>query len=500
MAEVWRGHDLILQRPVAVKLLHPHLASDPLLVERFRREAISAARLSHPHIVPTYDAGTDGETAYIILGLIHGPTLAEVLKKAKLETQQALSVARQIADALDHAHRAGLVHRDVKPSNVLVVGDDYRIMVADFGIAKALADSADESLTLPGLVIGTPAYLAPEQASGRDADGRSDIYATGVVLHEMLCGHTSVDAPTQLEAPDEQAAGPVHCDQLAAGPAAIVERATQHDPEDRYQTAALLSEDLHALEKSGESSAYGSPIRMPIQPLRPPRQKTTSTRWTSEEDTNEHAALKPAPAPAPVNAAPPAPSRHWEEPAVARSRRPFVYMAIAVALIGGAIGVGRLVSEMGNEKKPAPAPILSPLALTSPKSFDPAGDGSENEGAAGRALDGNPATVWNTERYATRSLGGLKPGVGLIASTASSTKMTRLTVESSSTGWAAAIYVSDSPKATLAEWGSAVDQQSGLGASVNFDMHGAAGSAILVWIVDLGSANRMTISEMRLSN
>ena len=191
MAEVWEGYDEVLSRPVAVKVLQAHLAADGVFLERFRREAVTAARLGHPGITATFDTGIDQGTAFIVMELVRGRNLRQLLADyGRLEPWQAVAVTRQVADALAYAHQAGLVHRDVKPANILLVEDELgsiRVKVTDFGIAKAGLESGGD-LTRTGMVLGTPKYLSPEQIRGSDPDSRADLYSLGVVLYEMLVG------------------------------------------------------------------------------------------------------------------------------------------------------------------------------------------------------------------------------------------------------------------------------------------------------------------------
>lgn len=186
MATVYRGRDLRLGRPVAIKLLHNHYAADDEFLQRFAHEAMSAAHLSaHPNIVDVYDVGQDGDLNYIVMELIEGEDLKSLIRReAPLRPEHALAIAAQVADALDYAHRRGLVHRDVKPQNVLLLPDG-QVRIADFGIAKSHLSTA---VTQTGITFGTADYISPEQAQGQPATPRSDIYSLGIMLFEMLTG------------------------------------------------------------------------------------------------------------------------------------------------------------------------------------------------------------------------------------------------------------------------------------------------------------------------
>src|SRR5688572_10872276 len=196
MASVWEAHDQILARQVAVKVLHPHLGADAQFVARFKREAVAAAGLTHPSIVAIYDTCTEGETEAIVMELVRGPTLrAELDRRGRFAAGEAAHVVAEVADALAAAHAAGIVHRDVKPANVLL-SHDGRVLVADFGIAKA-GDGLD--LTGTNTTLGTAKYLAPEQVDPAigAVDARADVYAAGVILYELLCGTPPFVADTE---------------------------------------------------------------------------------------------------------------------------------------------------------------------------------------------------------------------------------------------------------------------------------------------------------------
>ncbi|MCU1345141.1 MAG: putative serine/threonine protein kinase, partial [Acidimicrobiia bacterium] len=188
MADVFLARDRLLDRPVAIKVLFPEFATDPSFVERFRREAQSAANLTHPNVVAVFDWGQEGTTYFIVMEYVAGRTLGDILRsEGQLEPKRAAAIASEVAGALSVAHRNGLIHRDVKPGNILVTAND-EVKVADFGIARALNDITDSNLTQAGAVMGTATYFSPEQAQGLTLDARSDLYSLGVVMYEMGTG------------------------------------------------------------------------------------------------------------------------------------------------------------------------------------------------------------------------------------------------------------------------------------------------------------------------
>jgi serine/threonine protein kinase len=195
MAVVYKGFQESLNRYVAIKVLRVELARDQEFIARFRREALAVAKLSHPNILHVYDAGAVNGMYYIVMDYAEGGSLKDLILRGPMDTDRAISIVAQLADALDYAHRQGLIHRDVKPSNILMTRDG-RPVLTDFGIAKVL--HVETQLTRTGTAIGTPEYMSPEQLQGQQVDGRTDIYALGVVLFEMLAGWTPFTAPTPM--------------------------------------------------------------------------------------------------------------------------------------------------------------------------------------------------------------------------------------------------------------------------------------------------------------
>lgn len=257
MAEVWEAVDETLGRPVAVKVLHPQFADDPTVRARFHTEAVAAARLVDPTIVAILDTvDVDGCDA-IVMELVRGRTLREWLdERGALEPVEVVHIGAEVATALSVAHRAGVIHRDIKPANILL-SDDGRVLVTDFGIAKVL-DAPD--LTRTAQVLGTVKYLAPEQVEGGPVDGRTDIYALGAVLYEMLCG----EAPFRAETPAALALARMHRDptrpslvlpRVPADLDATVMRAMARTPSHRFATATDLRAALLATRHDVTASA-----------------------------------------------------------------------------------------------------------------------------------------------------------------------------------------------------------------------------------------------------
>jgi serine/threonine-protein kinase len=423
MSTVYLARDATLERWVAIKILHREISDQPDQIERFRREARTVAQLSHPNLVSVIDAGEDGGHPYIVFEYVEGETLKQRIERlGRLPLDEAAAYAIEIGRGLAAAHVARMVHRDVKPQNVLIDAEG-RAKVTDFGIAREL--EAD-GLTATGRVLGTTDYVSPEQAMGHNVDARSDIYSLGVVLYEMLTGSPPFSAETLVgvamkhvneQMPDVQVRRP----QVSSALAAVVEKATFKDPGRRYPDLAPMLDDLeHALEV--EVSRAGS---------------------STGEATN-------------VLRSVPARDRKLLTP------RRLSVAGIAIVLIGAAIAIAiaALTGDGDRERRGSgsASAATETIELADASDFDPPpGDEEELPEEAGKAVDGSPTTAWVSEHYDTDSFGGLKDGVGLIVDAGEPVEAQQMLVQSEEGGWDGEVYAAESsPPDDLEGWGDPI--------------------------------------------
>jgi tRNA A-37 threonylcarbamoyl transferase component Bud32 len=470
MSSVFRARDRLLDRHVALKVLHDHYTDDRETVERFRREARAVAQLSHPHIVTVIDRGHEDGRQYIVFEYIDGENLKElVARSGRLPVRRAVELAIATAEGLAFAHANGLVHRDVKPQNVLLSGEG-EVKVTDFGIARSL--DVERGVTQTGTVLGTSNYIAPEQASGKTVTPQTDVYSLGVVLWELLTGdvpfpgdnfvavalrHINEEPPSLLELrPD-----------VPPRLAAAVDRALAKDPRDRFPSMEAFAAELRACLAELETfDPERTLVSMPaVLSPRPPRRLPRSR-----------------------------PRRRW--------RRPLAFAAVAAvaaaAVVAGILGLGGSGTAQHHSSSGGgggAAASGTPVALRGIGDYDPQGTGGEHGDTAGRATDGNAATSWNTETYASADFGGLKHGVGLVVDAGRSVPLKTLTVRSPLPGFQATILSGDSQSGPF-------DTDSGpenVGASTRFTLNGASARYYVVWITRLPAGGRAEISEVTAS-
>jgi serine/threonine-protein kinase len=415
MSTVYRALDETLQRRVAIKLMNREVVTDSAQLERFRREARAVAQLSHPHIVGVIDAGEDGRRPYIVFEYVEGETLKERIRRGgRLPIPEAVAYAIEIARALGAAHARHIVHRDVKPQNVLI-DEEGSCKVTDFGIARTLDE---EGLTADGRVLGTTDYVSPEQALGQPVTGQSDLYSLGVVLYEMLTGEVPFRGESQVAVamkhvremlPDIQAKRP----EVSAALAAVIDRATAKRVQDRYANDAELIADLEdvlAIETARTGDARGQVTTvLDSLPARKRRRVPFQLRhpaWTA------------------------------------------LSVLAVLAIIGGVATWLALRAHHGTggivEKPPAPHLVPVDLCQTCAHDFNPFGldgDRTQNPGEVGLAIDGNPQTAWQTEQYYSGTLG--KPGVGIYVDAAPHVDARALVILTSTPGWRAQIWATN---------------------------------------------------------
>jgi len=366
MAVVYAGVDTVLRRRVAIKVLRPELAADADFVARFYTEAQHAAKLSHPNIVNIYDVGREGESYFIVMELVDGATLAEMIEKdGRLPEPVAIDFAAQICNGLAYAHRQGLLHRDVKPANILVTKDDV-VKISDFGIARAVTTQT-MSMTQPGMVMGSVFYISPEQAQGHELHETSDLYSLGVVIYQMLSGTLPYTGESPITVALKHVSGPVprvDADDPSISPAlaAIVRKLMQKGPGDRFASA---SEVAKALREAREHPLVTTPFDVSA----------------AGEPANGAAGAAPRGAPGGPRTIPnprprpsPFPDRRTNGPAAGDSRPgvslraplfspPGAFAVLAALLL--AIGIGYFVTSRSGGPLGEPAQIALPSLLGS---------------------------------------------------------------------------------------------------------------------------------------
>jgi tRNA A-37 threonylcarbamoyl transferase component Bud32 len=430
MSSVYRAFDVVLERPVAVKLMHREIASDSAQLERFRREARSVAQLSHPHIVTVIDAGeelsADGHNAangapYIVLEYVEGETLKEKIRReGALEIPQAIAYAIELARALRVAHEHLIVHRDVKPQNVLI-SSEGGAKITDFGIARSLSE---EGLTAAGRVLGTTDYVSPEQALGQPVTGQSDLYSLGVVLFEMLTGEVPFRGETPVavamrhvreEVPDVQLVR----GELSAATALVVDRAVAKDVGDRYPDAASMVADLEevlAIEASRSGQATGEATSV-LRTL--PGTARRRLPWRMRHPARWAASLG------------------------------LLAVAAAIALVAAAGQTHRGTGVApGVHAQAGLQPV--PLSQTAAHDYNPFGTGPENRDLVQNVVDSDPNTTWSTEQYydgTLRKPGGV--GAGLYLDASPGVVARAIEIQTPTPGFAAQIYAANQPPPTL---------------------------------------------------
>jgi eukaryotic-like serine/threonine-protein kinase len=364
MSTVFRATDSVLERTVAVKLLAEHLAEDEAFVARFRREALSAARLQHPNVVQVFDSGQDPDSArhYIVMEYVDGPSCADLLREYKrLELDETVHIVRDACHGLDYAHRAGVVHRDVKPGNLLIAEEMNITKLADFGIAKAAEQTR---ITQVGAVLGTAAYLSPEQAHGEESGPPSDIYSLGVCAYQFLTGRLPHEYSSLTELALKQVQDPIQPitefrPEVPSELDQAIRLCLERDPGSRYRSALEMAQ---ALEAGLQGQATEATRRMAPADTDATRamDATRAVDATSATRAMPRTAYAPAASPAPAYAetAPPQEDRRRRREATRAARRRTMATFFALLLVVAAIAaVGLAILAAGNGDGTGISPI-----------------------------------------------------------------------------------------------------------------------------------------------
>ncbi|HUZ81999.1 MAG TPA: protein kinase [Gaiellaceae bacterium] len=456
MSSVFRAHDRLLDRKVALKILHQQYTDDAEYVERFRHEARAVATLSHPNIVTVIDRGEHGGRQFIVFEYVEGENLKQLInRRGPAPVTTALELALQIARALSFAHQQGLIHRDVKPQNVLLNGDG-QAKVTDFGIARSL--DVQHGMTQTGTVLGTSDYIAPEQAQGQRVDAHTDVYSLGVVLYELLTSEVPFPgenfvavAMRHINEPPP----PVRDKRPDVSPRveAAVQKAMAKDQDDRFATMADFGHELEAC--LAEEQGVTQVIAPPSGAARPRRRRRGVSPW------------------------------------------PVLLVLAALIAIGALVAV--LVLHRGPwafsiHQSSGGTPVV--VQVKGIRAYDPYGTNGENDAMAKYATDGLTSTYWSTEQYYNApSLN--KPGVGLVLDAGKSVRLHQIGIVTQTPGFTAEIKAGNSSAGPFPD---VVSPLQTVGQQALFPIAGTAHRYYLIWITRLGPGyNTARINEIKSS-
>lgn len=519
MADVWKATDLQLTRPVAVKLLKPHLAAESTLAERFRREAIAAANLNHDNIVTVYDAIEDNGRQAVIMEFVDGESLRERLDREKtLSIRTVLSIGYWVCLALDAAHKQGLIHRDVKPGNILI-DINKKVMLTDFGIAKVL--DGEEDLTSENIMMGTAKYLSPEQVRGDSLDARADLYSLGLVMYECLAGKVPFigknDTDTALARLHRDATDIAqHRPDIDPDAARLITRLIAREPNDRYGDAAQAAAALRRIIETRKSSTpagtkrpTGDRTPTPGKVIRPKGHTPAGiTRQpddaVSKNDQRGQQGSRPASS-----------TRSTAKNQAKAPFKPTPVMLIGVMAILLIAGVIFAQFNKSDSTSAVPAtttsiavttPVVTgPVQITGIKSFDPQGDDqTENDNEASYVTDGDATTAWSTTCYKSPTFGS-KSGVGLVMQL-NGAALAQLQADVQGDSWKAKVYTSNSAGNDLESWGSPIWEGSAEGGPTITASFADPAQFALVYLTQIGRSGfcsnnnpyRGYISEIRI--
>jgi serine/threonine-protein kinase len=470
MSTVYLARDETLERWVAAKVLHREISDQPDQIERFRREARAVAQVSHPNVVAVIDAGEDGGHPYIVFEYVDGETLKQRIDRlGRLPVVEAAAYGIEVGRGLAAAHAQRLIHRDVKPQNVLI-DPEGRAKVTDFGIARSLES---DGLTKTGRVLGTTDYVAPEQAMGQAVDARCDVYSLGVLLYEMLTGEVPFQADTLVgvamkhvneKMPDVQE----RCPGVSSALAAVVERATAKDPKKRYPDMVAMLADLEGALEVEVARGGAAP----------------------GEATNVLDAI----------------------PASRRLLTPRRASAAGIVVVLAAVVTALLIAALTGSDEPSTAgdaPQGATVAIAGAQTFDPPpGDGEEHDSEVDLAIDPNPDTTWTTETYNVSpviedAISG-KEGVGLIVDAGEPVAGRNLTIRSDTGGWRMEVYRATSgPPETIEDWGNPIGEEDNMSTDQTVEFTSTQpGRYYLLWITEVASGesgNNVAIGDVELS-